>query len=68
MSGTSFAEPVVEDAALAWLEWIGFTVPHGPDIAAGEPGAERGDPNCGDVLLEGGIRVWRSATHGAFGG
>jgi len=25
---------------------------HGPDIAAGEPGAERSGPNYRDVLLE----------------
>jgi type I restriction enzyme, R subunit len=50
MSG--FIESVVEDAALAWLEALGYSVLHGPDIAAGEPGAERSDPNYRDVLLE----------------
>jgi type I restriction enzyme R subunit len=30
----SFAESVVEDAALAWLESLGYSVLHGPDIAA----------------------------------
>ncbi len=29
-------ESVVEDAALAWLESLGYAVLHGPDIAAGE--------------------------------
>ena len=29
-----FTESVVEDAALAWLEGVGFAVLHGPDIAA----------------------------------
>ena len=29
---------------------------HGPDIAAGESGAERGDPNYRNVLLEGRLR------------
>lgn len=29
-------ESVVEDAALAWLESLGYVVLHGPDIAAGE--------------------------------
>jgi type I restriction enzyme R subunit len=36
---TAFTESVVEDAALAWLEALGCAVLHGPDIAAGEPGA-----------------------------
>src|SRR5437879_6678435 len=47
-----FTESVVEDAALAWLESLGYAVLHGPDIAAGESGAERSDPNYRDVLLE----------------
>ena len=38
-------ESVVEDAALAWLESLGYAVLHGPEIAAGMPGAERTDPN-----------------------
>ena len=33
----TFTESIVEDAALAWLEALGYTVLHGPDIAAGEP-------------------------------
>jgi hypothetical protein len=33
----SFTESVVEEAALAWLEGLGYAVLHGPDIAAGEP-------------------------------
>ncbi|HZS68745.1 MAG TPA: type I restriction endonuclease, partial [Burkholderiales bacterium] len=49
---TGFTESVVEDAALGWLEGLGYAVLHGPDIAAGEPGAERSDPNYRDVLLE----------------
>jgi type I restriction enzyme R subunit len=49
-------ESVVEDAALAWLEALGYVVFHGPDIAAGEPGAERSDPNYRDVLLDGRLR------------
>ena len=47
-----FSESVVEDAAQAWLEALGYQVLHGPDIAAGEPGAERSDPNYRDVVLE----------------
>jgi type I restriction enzyme, R subunit len=47
-----FSESVVEDAALAWLEGLGYAVVHGPEIAVGEPGAERSDPNYRDVVLE----------------
>jgi type I restriction enzyme R subunit len=39
----SFTESIVEDAALAWLGSLGYKVLHGPDIAAGEPGAERSE-------------------------
>lgn len=49
---TAFTESVVEDAALAWLESLGYAVLHGPEIAAGTPGAERSDPNYRDVVLE----------------
>jgi len=35
---------------------VGYAVRHGPDIAVGEPGAERSDPNDRDVLLEGRLR------------
>ncbi|MEK7761395.1 MAG: hypothetical protein AAB433_07430 [Nitrospirota bacterium] len=52
MSSTRFTESVVEDAALAWLEALGYVVLHGPDIAAGEPAAERNDPNYREVVLE----------------
>jgi type I restriction enzyme R subunit len=48
----AFTESLVEEAALAWLEGLGYKVLHGPDIAAGEPGAERNDPNYRDVVLE----------------
>ncbi|MBP7609009.1 MAG: type I restriction endonuclease subunit R [Steroidobacteraceae bacterium] len=51
-----FTESVVEDASLAWLEALGYAVLHGPDIAVGEPGAERGDPNYRDVVLDGRLR------------
>src|SRR3989304_8174761 len=32
---TAFTESVVEGAALAWLESLGWTVKHGPDISPG---------------------------------
>ena len=53
---TRFTESVVEDAALAWLEDLGYVVLHGPDIAAGELGAERSDASYRDVVLEGRLR------------
>jgi hypothetical protein len=49
-------ESVVEAAALAWREALGYAVRHGPDIAAGELAAERSDPNYRDVVLEGRLR------------
>ena len=30
-------ESIVEEAALAWLEALGYAMLHGPEIAAGEP-------------------------------
>jgi type I restriction enzyme R subunit len=52
----SLTESTVEDAALGWLEALGYEVKHGPEIAAGEPVAERSDPNYRDVVLEGRLR------------
>src|SRR2546422_11780565 len=51
MSHSSFSESVVEDAALAWLGGLGWQTKHGPEIAHGEPGAERADPAYRDVIL-----------------
>jgi type I restriction enzyme R subunit len=42
-------EADVEQAALGWLAALGYAVVHGPAIAPGEPGAERG--SYGDVVL-----------------
>ena len=47
---SSFTESIVEQAALAWLESVGWRVLHGPKIAPDEPAAERGD--YGQVVLE----------------
>ncbi len=47
MSG--FTESVVEQAALARLEAVGWQVRNGADIAPGEPTTERND--CGHVIL-----------------
>jgi len=49
---TAFTESVVEDAALTWLAALGYAVLHGPEIATGEPGAERSDPTYRDVVLD----------------
>jgi type I restriction enzyme R subunit len=49
----SFSESVVEDAALAWLQDLGYTVLHGPEIIADTLTAERSDPSYHDVVLEG---------------
>lgn len=38
-----FIESDVEAAALAWLESLGYTVKHGPEVAPGELFAERKD-------------------------
>jgi type I restriction enzyme R subunit len=48
----TFTESIVEQAALAWLEALGYEVLHGPEIAVGEPAAERIDPGYRDVVLE----------------
>ncbi|MGA7949801.1 MAG: hypothetical protein WCA45_06535 [Thiobacillaceae bacterium] len=50
---SAFTESIVEDAALAWLESLGYSVLHGPEIAVGMLGAERSDPNYRDVVLGG---------------
>ncbi|MGH8613121.1 MAG: type I restriction endonuclease, partial [Gammaproteobacteria bacterium] len=52
MTARSFTESIVEDATLAWLEGLGYAVLYGPDIAAGELGAERSDDNYREVVLE----------------
>jgi type I restriction enzyme R subunit len=46
---TRFTESVVEDATLGWLESIGWSIAHGPDIAPDMPAAER--QNYGEVVL-----------------
>jgi len=47
---TAFTESVVEQAALAWLESVGWQIANGPEIAPGEPAAERAD--YGQIFLE----------------
>jgi len=53
---SAFIESVVEDATLGWLASLGYSVLHGPNIAAGEHAAERSDPNYRDVVLENRLR------------
>ena len=47
---TTITEAAVEEAALAWLEGVGWQVKHGREIAPDAPGAERSD--YGQVVLE----------------
>ena len=47
---STFAESDVEQAALDWLEGLGWHVAHGPDVAPEAAGAERAD--YGRVVLE----------------
>ena len=47
---TPLNESVVEQAALAWLESLGYVIVSGPEIAPGEPQAEREE--YGQVVLE----------------
>lgn len=46
----AFSESVIEQAALAWLESMGYLILSGLEIAPGEPAAER--DNYGQVVLE----------------
>ena len=47
----SLNESIVEDAALAWFGELGYAVGHGPQLAPGEPAAER--DSFGEVVLVG---------------
>jgi type I restriction enzyme R subunit len=52
---TSFAESHVEDAALAWLEELGYTIANGPVIGPDAPASER--ESYGDVVLVSRLRA-----------
>jgi type I restriction enzyme, R subunit len=56
MSEANFTESIVEEAALTWLEKLGYAVLQGVRIASGQPTAERIDPGYRDVVLEGRLR------------
>ncbi len=47
-------ESMVEEAALGWFEELGYAVLPGPQLAPGEPGAER--ETFSDVVLLGRLR------------
>ncbi len=51
---TRITESEVEDAALAWLAGLGYTVVYGPDIGPEGPAPERGSYD--EVLLTGRLR------------
>ena len=48
-------ESTVEDAALEWFGALGYAIGHGPDLAPGEPSAQRA--SFGDVVLVGRLRA-----------
>ena len=50
-----FTESEVEQAALEWLQQIGYEVLHGPDIAPDQPGSERS--SYADVVLKARLRA-----------
>ena len=50
----AFNESIVEEAALAWFEELGYALGHGPALAPGEPAAER--DSFGAVVLAGRLR------------
>jgi hypothetical protein len=61
----NFTESVVEEAALAWLESLGYAVKHGPEIAPSGDPLPRGPKRRGSFLRRcpyGGVIV------GVFGG
>ena len=50
----SLNETIVEEAALGWLGELGYVIGHGPNLAPGEPAAER--ESFGNVVLVGRLR------------
>ena len=50
----SLNESHVEEAALEWFAELGYAVGHGPQLAPGEPAAERA--SFGEVVLVGRLR------------
>ena len=54
LNSMSLNESIVEEAALTWFGELGYVVRYGPQVAPGEPGAER--DAFGDVVLMGRLR------------
>jgi type I restriction enzyme R subunit len=54
VSNSTLNESIVEDAALTWFGELGYAVGHGPQLAPGDPAAERG--SFGEVVLVGRLR------------
>lgn len=52
-----FCESIVEQAALEWLQGLGYECLSGPAIGFGQPDAERLDPGFKDVLLDGRLKA-----------
>jgi hypothetical protein len=55
-----FTESDADEAALGWLESLGYTVRHGPEIAYNTDGGERTDPAYRDTILQ--SRLHRALT------
>src|SRR4051812_10813416 len=55
-----FAEADAEEAVLGWLETLGYTIRHGPEIAFNVDGGERTDPGYHDTILQN--RLHRALT------
>jgi type I restriction enzyme R subunit len=51
MSDMTLNEAIVEEVALGWFQELGYAVLPGPQMATGEPAAER--ESFGDVVLVG---------------
>ena len=60
----SLNESIVEDAALEWFGELGYAVAHGPQIAPGEPAAER--ESFGDVVMVERLRAALRRLNGAI--
>ena len=61
MNTTPISENTVEQAALAWLEGLGWEILYGPDIAPEMPNTERDD--YGQVVLDSRLRDSRAALN-----
>ena len=51
----TLTESIVEEAALGWFQELGYAALPGPQLAPGEPAAER--DSFADVVLVGRLRV-----------